>query len=182
MSAYKIVFAGPVGAGKTTAIASISDIEPFQTEEFATDEVKDIKQNTTVAMDYGMMKLENNERIHLYGTPGQERFNFMWEILTDGGIGLILLINNKNDDPIAECESYLDAFSDYIKETGVAIGVTRMENKSIPSLDDYNALLRTKNICAPVLEVDARENHDVILLTEALLYSIDPGLKTAVGE
>ena len=178
MSAYKIVFAGPVGAGKTTAIASISDIEPFQTEELATDDVKNMKDNTTVAMDYGMMKLENDERIHLYGTPGQERFSFMWEILTDGGIGLILLMNNKNKDPLKECATYLDAFGDFIKQTGVAIGVTRMEVKPYPSLDDYNQLLRDRNISAPVLEVDPRENHDVIMLTESLLYSIDPGLNT----
>jgi len=176
MNAYKIVFTGPVGVGKTTAIAAISDIEPFQTEEFATDETKNIKQNTTVAMDYGMMKLENDERIHLYGTPGQERFNFMWDILTDGGIGLVLLLNNTNEDPLHECESYLDAFKDYIDITGVTLGINRMAPNSGPSIDDYHKILVNKNITAPILEVDARDPNDVILLTESLLYSIDPGL------
>ncbi len=176
MNAYKIVFAGPVGVGKTSAIAAISDIEPFQTEEFATDEVKDIKQNTTVAMDYGMIKLENDERIHLYGTPGQERFNFMWDILTDGGIGLILLLNNNNSDPLQDCKTYLDAFKDYIDITGVALGINRMEQNTGPSIDDYHDILVNKNITAPILEVDARDPADVILLTESLLYSIDPGL------
>jgi signal recognition particle receptor subunit beta len=176
MNAYKIVFSGPVGTGKTTAIAAISDIEPFQTEEFATDEVKDIKQNTTVAMDYGMMKLDNDDRIHLYGTPGQERFDFMWEILTEGGIGLVLLLNNQDENPLKECEKYLDAFADYIKSTGVTIGVTRMEVKSTPTIDDYHELLKKRNICAPVLEVDPRDANDVILLMQSLLYSIDPGL------
>lgn len=177
MESFKIVFAGPVGAGKTTAIAAISDIEPFQTEEFATDHVRDIKENTTVAMDYGMMKLENDERIHLYGTPGQERFDFMWEILTEGGIGLVLLMNNKNAEPLHELEKYLDSFGDYIKSTGVTIGVTRMEVQSTPSIDDYQKVLKQRNICAPVIEVDPRDQNDVILLIESLLYSIDPGLK-----
>lgn len=176
MSSYKIVFSGPVGAGKTTAITSISDIEPFQTEEYATDEVRDLKDNTTVAMDYGLLKLDDGERIHLYGTPGQERFNFMWEILSDGAIGLILLMNNLEADPLNTLEKYLDAFAGHIDSTGMAIGVTRMEAGSGPSIDDYHAVLNKRQIVAPVLDVDPRVKNDVIRLTECLLYSLDPGL------
>jgi len=176
MSTYKIVFAGPVGAGKTTAITSISDIEPFQTEEHATDEVSDLKENTTVAMDYGLIKLDDGERIHLYGTPGQERFNFMWEILSDGAIGLILLMNNSESDPLQTLEKYLDAFSGHIDSTGIAVGVTRMETGSGPSIDDYHSVLSQRQIVAPVLDVDPRVKNDVIRLTESLLYSLDPGL------
>ena len=87
-TANKIIFTGPVGAGKTTAISSISDVEPFCTEQTATDETKSRKDLTTVAMDYGMLKLNCGELIHLYGTPGQSRFDFMWDILLQGGIGL----------------------------------------------------------------------------------------------
>lgn len=177
MSTYKIVFAGPVGAGKTTAITAISDIEPFQTEEFATDEVKDMKQNTTVAMDYGLIKLDDGERIHLYGAPGQERFNFMWEILSDGAIGLILLMNNLEQDPLSTLEKYLDAFSQYIASTGIAVGVTRMETGKGPSIDEYHEVLAKRKIIAPVLDVDPRVGNDVIRLTESLLYSLDPGLQ-----
>jgi len=176
MSVYKIIFTGPVGAGKTTAIASISDIEPFQTEELASDETRNMKENTTVAMDYGLMKLEDGERIHLYGTPGQERFDFMWEILTDGGIGLVLLINNANPAPIQDLEFYLNAFRSFIDNTGLAIGVTRMTDKCKPDLDEYNKVLNEHNLHCPVFEVDARNAEDVIMLTTSLLYSIDPGL------
>lgn len=176
MSSYKIVFAGPVGAGKTTAITSISDIEPFQTEEFATDEVSNLKENTTVAMDYGLIKLDDGERIHLYGTPGQERFNFMWEILADGAIGLILLMNNIESEPLQLLEKYLDAFSEHINEAGIAVGITRTESGIGPSIDDYQAVLSRKQIGAPVLEVDPRVKNDVIRLTESLLYNLDPGL------
>jgi len=176
MNTYKIVFTGPVGAGKTTAITSISDIEPFQTEEFATDDVSELKENTTVAMDYGLIKLDDGERIHLYGTPGQERFNFMWEILSDGAIGLIILMNNLEPDPIQTLERYLDAFSGHIDATGIALGVTRMESGAGPSIDDYHAVLSRRQINAPVLDVDPRVSNDVIRLTESLLYSLDPGL------
>ncbi len=74
MSNYKIIFTGPVGAGKTTAISSLSDIPVLGTDEMASDMTVHRKQTTTVAMDYGLMKLDAGERIHLYGTPGQERF------------------------------------------------------------------------------------------------------------
>jgi len=89
LTANKIIFAGPVGVGKTSAITAVSDIPPAATEAMATDETMAIKSNTTVAMDYGILNLDNGEKVHLYGTPGQERFSFMWDILTQGGIGLV---------------------------------------------------------------------------------------------
>ncbi|MDY6979762.1 MAG: GTP-binding protein [Pseudomonadota bacterium] len=177
MSSYKIVFAGPVGAGKTTAIGAISDIEPFQTEEVATDETRELKENTTVAMDYGLMKLDGGERIHLYGTPGQERFSFMWEILSDGALGLVLLINNLDRNPIAVFENYIDAFSDYIVSSCLAVGITRMDPGTGPGIDDYQQVLANRSITAPVLDVDPRVPSDVILLTEALLFNADPGIE-----
>jgi len=176
VSTYKIIFTGPVGAGKTTAITAISDIEPFTTEEIATDEVRHMKQNTTVAMDYGSMTLDNGEHIHLYGTPGQERFDFMWEILTEGGIGLILLLNNKSPAPLDELAFYLDRFKGFIDATGIAIGVSRMEIGQFPTIDDYVGVLQRRQMNVPVFEVDPREPHDVVILTQALLYSLDPGL------
>lgn len=178
MSAHKIVFAGPVGAGKTTSIASISDIEPFGTEEFATDEVRNLKDKTTVAMDYGVMDLGNGEHIHLYGVPGQDRFDFMWEIITEGGIGLILMLNNENSAPLAEMEAYLDSFRDFIERTALSVGVTRMQLGKGPTIDDYVAVLARRGLRAPVLEVDGRQADDVVTLVQSLLYTLDPGLRT----
>lgn len=102
MSNYKIIFTGPVGAGKTTAIGSLSDDAPLSTDENASDMTRERKPRTTVALDYGVMKLDGKEKIHLYGTPGQERFDFMWDILTEGGIGLVLLLNNSRPDPFKD--------------------------------------------------------------------------------
>lgn len=173
---HKIIFTGPVGAGKTTAIASISDIAPFSTEQSATDETKDKKELTTVAMDYGSMRLDNNEMLHLYGTPGQERFNFMWELLTDGSIGVVVMLDDANPDPLEDLRSFITAFRDFISDHAVVIGITRMELGKGLKLEDYHAALMEFDLNIPVFEVDARQHDDVMALVQALLYSLDPGL------
>ena len=176
MSQYKIIFTGPVGAGKTTAINAISDIPTIKTDAAASDMTKSRKSATTVAMDYGVMNLDGGEKIHLYGTPGQERFDFMWDILTMGGIGLILLLDNTRSDPFQDMKFFLEAFGKFINETGVAIGVTQMDLSSWPTIADYAAKLLEFGLKPPVFEVDAREKNDVSLLVQALMYSLDPGL------
>ena len=177
MSSYKILFTGPVGAGKTTAIGAISDIPMVSTDEQATDMTKERKASTTVAMDYGVMHLDGGERIHLYGTPGQERFDFMWEILTTGGIGLVLLLDNTRADPFQDLRFFLDSFKDFIEETKVVIGVTQMDLSPTPSIEDYHLQLQGLELNPPIFDVDARERGDVSLLVQALLFSLDPGLQ-----
>jgi len=174
MSQYKIIFTGPVGAGKTTAIQSISDVPPVKTDASASDMTKTRKAETTVAMDYGIMNLEDGEKIHLYGTPGQERFDFMWDILSVGGLGLVLLLDNTRANPFKDMQFFLDSFSDFIADTSVAIGVTQMDLSSKPSISDYHEELKKYAITPAVFEVDAREKKDVSLLLQALLLSIDP--------
>lgn len=176
MSQYKIIFTGPVGAGKTTAINSISDVAPIKTDAAASDMTKNRKASTTVAMDYGVMNLAGGEKIHLYGTPGQERFDFMWDILTVGGIGLILLLDNTRADPFQDMRFFLDSFGQFIADTSVAIGVTQTDLSSKPTIDDYHGQLQLLGLKPPVFAVDAREKNDVSLLVQALLYSLDPGL------
>jgi uncharacterized protein len=176
MSNHKIIFTGPVAAGKSTAIASISDSIPISTDETASDMTKNHKAATTVAMDYGIMNLDGGERLHLYGTPGQERFDFMWDILTQGGVGLVLLINNSTADPFRDMRFFLKAFASYIGETRVVIGVTRMDEEPQPTIADYHLQLTETKHKIPIFEVDARQRRDVALLIEALLYSLDPGL------
>lgn len=177
MKNHKIIFTGPVGAGKTTAIASISDRPPVCTNEVATDMTKDIKKGTTVALDYGVMNLEGGDKIHLYGTPGQERFDFMWDILSEGGIGLILLINNARPEPFKDMHFFLNAFRAFIDRTAVAIGITQTDISNSPTIGDYYQELKHSHPHAPVFEVDARERNDMTLVLEALLLSLDPGVE-----
>ena len=75
----KILIAGPVGVGKTTAVTAVSDAPIVTTEARPTDDTRLLKETTTVALDFGVLQLDNNHAIHLYGMPGQQRFDFMWK-------------------------------------------------------------------------------------------------------
>lgn len=176
---HKLIFSGPVGAGKTTAIAAVSDIPPVVTDVRATDEIAQVKESTTVAMDYGVLNLDSGERVHLYGTPGQERFDFMWEILSEGAIGLVLLVTNTRPDPLQDLRFFLDAFAPLISSTRLAVGVTGLDVERRPTLSDHRQVLLERGLRHPVFEVDARRRQDVAMLIQALLLSEDPGIVDA---
>lgn len=169
---YKLIFAGPVGSGKTTAIATLSDIPPVTTDELATDMTAQRKPMTTVAMDYGLLKLSESERVHLYGTPGQERFNFMWDILSEGGLGLILLLDNTRHDTFGDMNFFIDAFWEFIKPNRLAIGVTHSDVAPAPTVDEYHGHLK-RRINPAIFEVDARNHTDMSKLIEALLCTCE---------
>jgi len=172
----KIIFTGPVGAGKTTAIQSMSDIPIISTNESASDMTKQRKSNTTVAMDYGQIKIGDKERIHLYGTPGQERFSFMWEILSKGALGLVLLLDNSRENPQQDLKFYTQAFSGFINKGELVVGITRIDDINKPNINHYRQWIDDLQIRAPVFSVDARERQDVSSLIQALLYTLDPGV------
>ena len=178
---HKIVFAGPVGAGKTTAITTLSHTPILSTDQRASDMTLDRKQATTVAMDFGVMNVSETERIHLYGMPGQERFDFMWEILKKGALGLVLLIDNSRRAPLDDLAFYLSSFKDLVARTQVAVGVNFLERSPSPTLADYHRFFQERRgelgLNPPIFAVDPRQPADVGLLVEALLYSIDPGVE-----
>ncbi|MBL8532652.1 MAG: protein kinase [Betaproteobacteria bacterium] len=178
---HKIVFAGPVGAGKTTAIATLSHTPILRTDERASDMTRERKNATTVAMDFGVMNLSDTERVHLYGMPGQERFDFMWKILEKGALGLVLLIDNSRRAPLDDLAFYLSAFKDLLSRTQLAVGVNFTERSPKPTLDDYHSYFRERRadlgLNPPIFEVDPRNPREVGLLVEALLYTIDPGVQ-----
>lgn len=178
-NSYKLIFTGPSGAGKTTAISVLSDIPVIVTEAKATkrDPYHQDKRTVTVGLDYGIIRLKNKDKIHLYGTPGQERFDFMWDILAEGGLGLVLLIDNARTDPLQDMQFFLKSFAQFIQKNNFVIGVTRMDISSTPTIADYHQELRYTGLNPPIFDVDARHKKDVSLLLQALLYSLDPGLK-----
>ena len=100
MNDFKIIFAGPVGSGKTTAINTLSDEVHVCTNQSASDMARIKKSETTGAMDYGSMSIGGQENIHLYSTPVHERIDFMLDTLTTNGLGLILLLDNTRRDPL----------------------------------------------------------------------------------
>ena len=173
----KIIFTGPVGVGKTTAISAISDEPPIKTDAHASDMTLARKDHTTVAMDYGVIHLDEETNFHLYGTPGHERFDFMWEILSTGALGLVLMLDNTRPTPLKDLEFFLDAFKDLLAYAPVVIGVTKMDIQASPTIAVYQHYLADKKLNIPVFEVDGREPNDVKHLVVALLFSIDPGLE-----
>lgn len=88
----RLVVTGPVGAGKSTFIRSVSEIEVVDTDRQATDETADLKPKTTVAFDFGRLQFGPAMALHLYGTPGQSRFDFMWDILIKQAHAYVLLV------------------------------------------------------------------------------------------
>src|SRR5690606_18652090 len=126
-------------------------------------------------MDYGVMKLGEGLKVHLYGTPGQERFSFMWDIITIGGLGMVILVDNDGDDPLADLEFYVRAFDTFIKRNALVVGVTRMDTSPRPGLYSYHTRLKELGVQAPVFEVDARNRGDVSIMLQALLAMLDPG-------
>lgn len=175
---YKIIFSGPVGAGKTTAIATISDIAPIATEQRATDDVQQMKEMTTVAMDYGSMRLADGNVIHLYGTPGQQRFDFMWSILSEGAIGLILVIDHQAPAPLADLQHYIAAFADKFSQQNTIVAINKYREGDSLTLEDYHQALLEQGKHIPVLEIDARSKADIATAIEALLFNIDPSVQS----
>ena len=173
MAQPKFIFTGTPGVGKTTAIEAISEVPLIKTEVPTTDALAARKATTTVAMDYGEFSLDDGQKIRLYGTPGQKRFEFMWRILIDGGLGLIILVDNSRDDPLADLSTYLEDFGDYIDQTAAVVGITRLGDHPAPTLDEYVELMAQKGQIHPVFEVDIRQTDDVLLLIDALLSCLE---------
>jgi uncharacterized protein len=175
MAQLNLIFTGPIGAGKTTAIRSISDIPPIETDVAMGDTTQSTKV-TTLAMDYGVINSQDGEKIHLYGTPGQEPIDYMSELLAESEIGLVLLLDNSRDDPFRDMWFFLEGFKKVITDSNVAIGITHMDINNKTTIAVYNAQLLALDLNPPIFAVDPRKTHEVSLLVQALLHSLDSGL------
>lgn len=169
----KIVFTGPMGAGKTTAIRAVSDIPPVSADVFNSDRECWAKASTTVALDYGRLLLEDGSSVRLFGTPGQERFDFMWEIVSRGALGTVLLIDGTSTSALADLHTYASAFQRLNPGQPLVIGVGRVSNWY---LEHYTRALQSLEIIAPVFCVDVRNRDDVLLLIETLLCILEAGI------
>lgn len=165
-----------MGAGKTTAIRAISDIEPIVTD-VANHDASVAKERTTVGLDYGMLSLDNGDRIRLFGTPGQARFDFLWQILVRKALGLVILTDNSRPDPLADLAMFLDGFATQLASVPCVIGVGRLDSHPRPSLDDYADLLEARGQVFPLLQVDVRQRDDVVLLIDTLIGQIEAGMQ-----
>ena len=175
MNEYKILFTGTMGAGKTTAIGAVSETRPVITDVVNND-ASHSKALTTVGLDFGQLTLDNGDRIRLFGTPGQKRFQFLWSILARNALGLIILADNSRPDPMADLRVYLDNFRKQLTYLPCVIGVGRLAQHPSPSLEDYVDELEKQQLVLPVLEIDARKRADVTLLIDTLLAQLEAGM------
>lgn len=168
---YKIVFAGSMGAGKTEAIKSLSEVPVLATEVFNTDDQSHKKLNTTVGIDYGEVTLDDGNKVGLYGTPGQGRFDFMWGVICKGAIGTILLIDHSLENSLDELSYYIKTFRQYSEN--IVIGITHIDDDMNKSTHQYRQWLMDRKLDFPVFFMDARQKNDVLLLLETLITSIE---------
>ncbi|MGB0712443.1 MAG: GTP-binding protein [Gammaproteobacteria bacterium] len=167
----KIVVTGPMGSGKTTAIASVAG--RFKGVEAAASDAdtRGRKPSTTIAYDYGELDLPTLGPVRLYGTPGQRRFSFMWNIISRGARGYVVLVDNARRLPLSDLGTYLDTFGEKLRRTGAVIGVTRLDEQGKPSLADYDRYLAERGEEIPVLGVDARDGTQVLDVLDALILN-----------
>jgi signal recognition particle receptor subunit beta len=169
----KIVFSGPMGAGKTTAIATISEIAPLRTEVENNDRETSAKETTTAALDYGQLTLADGTMLRLYGTPGQDRFEFMWSILGQGALGVIVLLDGSRADALAQLKLYLKAFSGALGRGTLVIGVGRSDHAGALPMDLYKNEIERGGRAVPIFRVDVRRREDVLLLIETLMCQLE---------
>lgn len=175
MAEHVILVAGEMGAGKTTAIVTLSEIEVVRTEALNTEREVVDKDTTTVALDYGEIGLDSTSKLRLYGVPGQRRFDFMWSILKRRAVGLLLLVKNDSTDPTGRMIEFLDEFGEIYGRGGVVVGVTHMDVAPSPSIADHQRALRERfpELAAPVFTVDPRNRPQLVTALSVLAASVE---------
>jgi small GTP-binding protein len=170
--AVKIVITGPFGAGKTTLIRTISEITVLSTErEISADsEARPDKARTTVAMDFGRIGIDSELVLYLFGTPGQDRFEFMWEVLGEGMLGYVVLIDADRPESVQEAVTILAAFR---KMAPVPFVVAMNRSSSVdPDVEGELREVLELDPSVPVVACDATDKASVKLVLLSLLHTV----------
>lgn len=170
MQNVKIVVTGPFNAGKTAFIRSISEIDVVSTERKITTAAERVKDQTTVAMDFGRITVDDDLVLYLFGTPGQKRFDFMWEILSEGMLGFVVMVDSTRPETFREVRSILETFRAYAP-TPYVVAANKQDSPDAWDLEDMRVALRLdrKVKLLPCVATQKEAVKNVLL---ELLYSI----------
>jgi small GTP-binding protein len=170
MQTVKIVVTGPFNSGKTEFIRSVSEIDVVSTERKISSEAERVKDSTTVAMDFGRITVDEDLVLYLFGTPGQRRFDFMWEILSEGMLGFIVMVDSTRPETFREARSILETFRAYAP-TPYVVAANKQDKSDAWDLDDMRVALRL-DPAIKLLPCVARKKESVKSNLLELLYSI----------
>jgi len=171
MQTVKMVITGPFSSGKTEFIRSISEIEVVSTErDLRNPAEQEIKDQTTVALDFGRITVDDDLVLYLFGTPGQRRFDFMWEILAEGMLGFVVMVDSSKPETFREAKSILETFRAYAP-TPYVVAANKQDHEDAWSPEDLRIALRIEDSVKllPCVALDKESVKNVLL---ELLYSI----------
>lgn len=173
MREYKIVVLGSMGCGKSTLVRAIAEGAVIDTDVPNSDRHGADKASTTVAMDYADIDLPNGDRLRLYGTPGQQRFDFLWPILLQGASGVVLLLDARREAAVAELDTYLDVLRQHAAQVPAVIGVSHLDLAPGFELDACaeHAAIGTRRL--PVVPVDTRARDQGLCLMDVLMSEME---------
>jgi len=180
MQTVKIVVTGPFNAGKTVFIQTVSEIDVVATERKISSEAEKVKETTTVAMDFGRITVDEDLVLYLFGTPGQRRFDFMWEILSEGMLGFIVLVDSTRPETFREARRILETFRAYAP-TPYVVAANKQDMEDAWDLDDMRIALRLPSHVKllPCVATDKESVKQVLL---ELLFSIMEEIEANAGQ
>ncbi len=170
----KVVVTGPYDAGKSTFIRTISEITVLSTERAVSG---DDDATTTVAMDFGRITVANDLALYLFGTPGQQRFEFMWDILAEGMLGFVLMLDPAGADGMVEARRIQETFTD-MADVPHVVAINKATGDDAAVIADVRARLEVPDT-VPVVACDARERDDVKRVLVALLEQVRDHVRAA---
>lgn len=170
MQTVKMVVTGPFNAGKTEFIQSVSEINVVSTERKITSAAEKVKQTTTVAMDFGRITVDQDLVLYLFGTPGQKRFDFMWEILSEGMLGFVVMVDSTRPETFREARGILETFRAYAPTPYIVVA-NKQDLPDAWELDDIRLALRLGEKIK-LLPCVATQKEPVKLALLELLYGI----------
>jgi small GTP-binding protein len=178
MEQIKVVVTGPFGAGKTQFINTISEIDVVATERrISVPEQRKTKQETTVAMDYGYITIKKDVVLELFGTPGQKRFDFMFDILSRGMWGYVVMVDSTDPSSFREASDILKVFDNFARVPRV-IAANKQDQKGAVSPDELRKALKL-DPSVKILPCKATDKSSVGKVLLGLLFSMQAEVNTS---